>query len=608
MSPQPAAVDGDWHRVHPISPLVRGWVALVALLFVVGQNAFDDIYLAVTTGAVFSDTGALGVGAAIVGGVFLLILGGFFLSWRFTRYRLGQDKVEVRSGVVFRQHRHARLDRVQAVDIRQPLLARIVGLAELKFETADGGDSAMSLSFLKMDEARQLRQEIMRRAAGIQSGQDPALAARAPGGTPPGQGPTDTPPPGPAPVGDGAPAPVDDGAPAAVRGPVAARPVAGGIGYDYEEESERVMLRVPPGRLVGASLTGSGLLSFVAVFGVLYLVGMLVLRWWVPAGAAQEITEELGSALSLPVVLGILFGVGSSLWSSINGGWNFTVASIPDGLRLRYGLLDTTSQTVPPGRIQAVRISRPLVWRLFGWYRMAVTVAGYGESLDGTAGKSRLLPVGTFEDVLRVLTVVAPDPGVDPAEEDARELIRAGIDGTGGDHGFTTITPRMRWFSPLVWRRHGFRSTGSLLLIRSGRLTRDLVLLPHERIQSLQLQQGPIDRWRGAANVVFHLPPGPVSPRVGQLDAAVAMELFRAERGVAAQARRLRDRNEWMRPEDLARFEQRTREAVAELAGSPTPSSAASDTASTDPSVAAPSDPSTAPAAPSARKDDHAQA
>jgi putative membrane protein len=588
VNPRPEAVDGDWHRVHPISPLVRGWVALVAVLFIIGQNAFDDIYTAVTTGSLFSDTGRLGLGAAIISGVFLLILGGFFLSWRFTRYRLGQDKVEVRSGVLFRQHRHARLDRVQAVDIKQPLLARIVGLAELKFETADGGDSAMSLAFLKMDEARRLRQEIMRRSAGIQSGEDPVLGDQPSEGTFPVDGDTDAASAGAAAVAHGA----ANTAPS----PAVPRSAGLGIGYDYEEEAERVMLRVPPGRLIGASLTGSGLLSFLVVFGVIYLVAMLALDWWVPEGVAQEILGELGSALSVPVVLGMLFGVVSSLWSSINGGWNFTVASIPEGLRLRYGLLDTTSQTVPSGRIQAVKVSRPLLWRLFGWYRMAVTVAGYGESLDGTTGKSRLLPVGTYEDVLRVLTVVAPDPGAEDGE-DVQALIRAAIDGTGGDHGFVTVTPRMRWLSPLVWRRHGYRSTRSLLLIRAGRLTRELVLLPHERIQSLQLEQGPVERWRGAANLMFHIPPGPVNPRLYLLDVHVAMDLFRVEREVAAQARRLRDRDEWMRPEDLARFDQRTREATSGLAGSAGPALAVPVRDAPDASV--PTDASGTPAVPS---------
>ena len=40
--------------------------------------------------------------------------------------------------------------------------------------------------------------------------------------------------------------------------------------------------------------------------------------------------------------------------------FGFTVAQSSDGLRLRFGLTSHRSQTVPPGRVQAVRIERPL--------------------------------------------------------------------------------------------------------------------------------------------------------------------------------------------------------------------------------------------------------
>ena len=46
----------------------------------------------------------------------LLLVAGFFLSWWFTRYQVTDDHVRVNSGVLFRQHRQARLDRVQATD------------------------------------------------------------------------------------------------------------------------------------------------------------------------------------------------------------------------------------------------------------------------------------------------------------------------------------------------------------------------------------------------------------------------------------------------------------------------------------------------------------
>ena len=102
------------------------------------------------------------------GGIVLLVaVLGFVLTWYFTKYQVSEGYVRVNSGFLFRQQRQARLDRVQAIDIVQPLLARIFGLAELKFEVADAGESAVRLAYLRMDDARQLRATILARAAGM---------------------------------------------------------------------------------------------------------------------------------------------------------------------------------------------------------------------------------------------------------------------------------------------------------------------------------------------------------------------------------------------------------------------------------------------------------
>ena len=41
-------------------------------------------------------------------------------------------------------------------------------------------------------------------------------------------------------------------------------------------------------------------------------------------------------------------GLAATYWGSFNKGYNFTAAISPDGIRLRYGLLDTQAQTLPP--------------------------------------------------------------------------------------------------------------------------------------------------------------------------------------------------------------------------------------------------------------------
>ena len=156
------------------------------------------------------------------------------------------------------------------------------------------------------------------------------------------------------------------------------------------------MLTVPPSRLIGSLL-----LSEQSLFVVLGAAASVLL---------SALTENRAFYLYLiPAVLGLA----AAYWGSFNKGYNFTAAISPDGIRLRYGLLDTQAQTLPPGRIQALKVTQPPLWRIFGWYRMQVNVAGYGGPGRNGEGASRttLLPVGHLADVMTMLSLVLPDPG-----------------------------------------------------------------------------------------------------------------------------------------------------------------------------------------------------
>ncbi len=542
---RPEAADGAWHRVHPISPWVRGWVILVAMLFFATQSFGEDMVRSLVGQGEFQAAEGLWITLAIYGAVFVVMVIIYYFSWRFTKYQLADEQVLLDTGVIFRQHRRVRYDRVQAVDIRQPLLARIFGLAELKFEAADGGSTAMQLAFIKEDEARILRAEIMGRAAGIRAGADPEDVARrgaaAAAVEPVGQGEnqgdrlTDDPREG---LGEGL---GESQHPATVQQP------------SLPEAPEHIMLKVPVGRMIGSVLLSTAMIVMISIIVV------LVLGAWILDLTVPQDGEDSWWLILLFVLLPFVFSLVGVAWGGFNKGYNFTVATSPDGLRLRYGLLETSQQTVPPGRVQAVRISQGLLWRAFGWYRMSVNVAGYGAVTEGSgADKSTVLPVGTIEDVMRVLSVVAPDPGV----EDAPEVIRAGITRSGDGQGFTPSPRRVWWLDPLTWQRNAYRSTDTMVLLRSGRLERYLVLMPHERIQSIGLHQGPLERRLRVATLRFHSTAGPVVPSLPHADADVAVRLFHEEADIAAVSRRMRDRNQWMRQDELARFEQRTQQVI----------------------------------------------
>ncbi|MFE4195812.1 PH domain-containing protein [Paenarthrobacter sp. NPDC056912] len=486
MSPEGSAVpsipaktvDGDWQRVHPASPFVRGWVALAAVGYFFGRDAFERML----QGREFLDPNLNGrVPWLLAGGglVLLLTVGGFILSWYFTRYQVAEGYVRVNTGFLFKQQRQARLDRIQAIDIVQPLLARIFGLAELKFEVADAGESAVRLAFLPLAQAKKLRATILARAAGV------------------------------------------------VTGPETVE--------EIPEAPEQVVLSVPPSRLIGSLLLSEQTIAI--------LLGAAA------SVAISAYTEN--NAIFLALIPAIL-GIGAAYWSSFNKGYNFTAAISPDGIRMRYGLLDTQAQTVPPGRIQAVKVTQPPIWRIFGWYRMHVNVAGYGGVAGNeNAARTTLLPVGLKPDVMRMLSLVLPDPGVD----DPLRVFTAGLEGlapvggaesgTPGD-GFVTTPRRARLLAPLGWRRNGFLATETALLVRSGRWWRTLVLIPHQRTQSMALQQGPLARRFGVADLVLHTTAGPVAPRLYQAGVGQAVDLFDQQAARAREARKRQTSEQWL--------------------------------------------------------------
>lgn len=504
--PEGAPVTGDtepWQRVHPISPLVRGWIAVVAVAFVYGQNTLSSFFGEEESypGEDFVDGGSLLVPILIGSGILVLILLGFLGSWWFTKYQITDRHVNVNSGMIFRQQRQARIDRVQSIDIAQPLVARIFGLAELRFDVADSGSAAMSLAFIKVSEAQDLRNTILARAAGLKAAEAPQRF-RTPG---PEQG---------EPAGDDVG--IEPGTQARSADPASAQ---------LQAATEYVVATVPLGRLVGSLLLRP--VTMVVVLGVAGLV------------VAMSTIDGFAAFYLIPAFLGL----GGVLWNHINTGYNFKAATSADGLRLSYGLLDTRHQTVPPGRVQAIKVSAPFFWRRFGWYKVAVNVAGIGGAgAEDSAERSVLLPVGTYEDVLAVLSVVLPDPGT----PDAREFFAAAVNGSGEGHGFIVSPPRVRPLSPLAHRRQGYAVTDTALVARSGALHRIAAIVPHERTQGIRLHQGPLARRFGVADIRLATIAGPVIPVVYQMDLDEARALFLAQSDRAAIARKKSDKNHWL--------------------------------------------------------------
>jgi putative membrane protein len=210
-----------------------------------------------------------------------------------------------------------------------------------------------------------------------------------------------------------------------------------------------------------------------------------------------------GIGIAIVVWFGVL--ILHAIWQRINLLWEFTVTESPDGLRVRHGLLSTTRQTVPPGKVQAILIHQPLSWRPFGWVQVRMNVAGYGRA--DSSKRTMLIPVTdrAFADSLVGWMLGGIDLASIPV----------------------TRPPRRAAFrAPLWWRGEWAGADDRVFVVRHGILSRTIDVVPHQRTQSLRLTAGPLERALGLASMHLDSTPGPVRTRAAHRDATEARQML----------------------------------------------------------------------------------
>lgn len=423
-------------HTHPVTPLVTGVRAAPVLIigvFVVGNGEAVNVF------------GGLGTGAVIA--AILLAVGLYaYLAWTRLEFFYDDDgDLRITSGLLVRNERRVQLSRLQSVDVTQPLLARLFGLAELRPDVAGASAEGTTLRYLSLTDAQQLRAELLARAAGLKDEPNAKV----------------------------------------------------------ETAPEQVLVQVPSPHLL-ASL----ILQPTTVFLVLLIPAVVAF-----AGVAG--VWELGISGVLLVFAPITVVGGQFLKY-----FGFTVAQSSDGIRLRFGLTSHRSQTVPPGRVQAVRIERPLMWKPWGWVRVVVNVAGTAGGSESEERPSVVLPVAPLPVARVVLQHVLP--GVDPFAV-----------------ALSPAAPSARWRAPLQHKQLGAGATSSVFVTRRGWLVPQWDVVPHARTQSVRVVQGPWQRWLGLASVHVDSTPGPVSIVALHQEAGRARQIAHAQANRAGLARRL---------------------------------------------------------------------
>jgi putative membrane protein len=155
----------EWLRLSPVSVVfymlqivkmsVSHFLPSLAPLAVVILNADDKVTII----------------ALITMAMLTLLVGGSILQYLFFKYRLDKDQILVNSGVFKRQHRVISFDRVQNININQPIYFRPFELVTLVVETAGAKGGEGDLAGIPSSIANNIRDQVLQRQSELKANQ-----------------------------------------------------------------------------------------------------------------------------------------------------------------------------------------------------------------------------------------------------------------------------------------------------------------------------------------------------------------------------------------------------------------------------------------------------
>lgn len=418
------------------------------------------------------------------GGLPLLGAGAWAALRAFSyRYQLGESELLVRDGVLDRTQRHIPFARIHNISQRRKLAHRLLGVTELRLESAAGGKPEAVLKVLGLDAAAAL--EALLRGAPGQSAA-PAESAAAP------------------------------------------------------------LLTLPPGEILRLGLVSNrGLLMAGVLLGVVmqnrFLREQLGARMQAPARwlgglmQSQAATGHwsnlaLGALLALAAAF-VLLRLLSVLLAFFRY-HGFTLERDGERLLARHGLLTLVRSGARLPRLQSWTLEEGFLQRRLGRCRLAVTVAGarheHGHGTEPGANFSELAPIATPAQAHALLRLCLPALDWDalrwrplhPATVarrligHARWVLPALLAGAALDArygwplppalllaGCAALAAAMLWHARAWARFAAIAEAGDVLLYRSGVWRRRWHILATPRLQNLSLYSSPLDRRLGIVHL-----------------------------------------------------------------------------------------------------------
>jgi len=457
-----------WSRTSPIA-VVFFFITVLRTAINAGWYRIVGIWGAIQAGKASFILPALAVLAML--GIALAILS----WWRF-RYRLSNNKILIRKGVLQRDQVTIEFSKVQNVRLLEPVYARPFGLALLEIDTAGSARQEVTLGGIDLGLARRLRDRIV----GHQDHIDPTMD------------------------------PEPD--------------------VNQSDQATQLLLNRSVKEICIYGLTHNGLFWVAAVIGGIFSqvdeeawMGPQRLFAWFNVDA-WPVWQILGFALLAVCLLPLLSALGA-IWRH----YDYRLYRRHDVYRRQSGLLSKHDETIKRHKIQAAIWHQNFIAKWFGRVNLKLRQAKAGSAdadVPGSRKPSFLVPVLRPQEAASLTSDMLP--GLDIEMPSFSRVQRVQYIKKNLLYSWSWVIAMIHlalafaiglwtlWLAPLSllfiagclyisWRKLGYAISGDHGLTRTGFVGSKVTIFPLFKVQRIDLRQSPSQRRLGLAHLTFHL-------------------------------------------------------------------------------------------------------
>ncbi|MFW6153193.1 MAG: PH domain-containing protein [Halobacteriota archaeon] len=397
--------------------------------------------------------------AAVAIVVVLAIAIGYSLAYyRRFDYELTEDTFDVHSGVFARRDREVPYYRVQNVSIAKNVVHRLLGIAEVRVETAGGDSAEVHLRYVADGEASRLQQELTERKRDRRTATSPAEETA------------------------------------------------------RHEEFGQPLFVISPGEL---ALLG------VISFDLRTVAFVLALAIFLDPGTMADLLVAIPAIAMAPAAIVAVYFVGAAVSGlvAVTNYWDFRLTRLSDELRFERGLLRQFSGSIPLTKVQSMQLAENVLARRIGYARLLIETASF--SPGEASGSQTAVPIASRQRVIDLAQSIEPfdDPVFTRPPRRAREryvvrytavvlvvtALTYGIDRSGVFDLAWPWTLALLTLVPvaahLKWLNLGVAIQDDYVVTMAGFWTRRIHIVPYHRTQTVYQRQTIFQRRRRLASV-----------------------------------------------------------------------------------------------------------